>query len=113
MFSEADTAIFKYRDGTGERAADPQKVYRDLTKALKGAQLGGEGGLLDALQRGDDAVAFDAAEKLFPAVQVAFGLKPVQPDGTGCTERMQYRVLVDFLSYLDSLKKKADASPTS
>lgn len=108
-FTDEERAIFEWADDTGPRRGDPQVLYRELMRALKGSPLGGEGGLLDALARGDNAVAFDAAGKLFPAVQVAFGMKPLQPDGTGCTERMQFRVLNEFLRYLNAVKKKRDS----
>ncbi len=108
-FTEAERAIFLFADDVGQRAGDPITLYRDLMIGLRGAPLGGEGGLLDALARGDDTVAKAAAAKLFPAVQAAFGLQPLQPDGTGCTERMQFRVLNEFLRYLDALKKKRDS----
>lgn len=108
-FTDAERAIFEWADDAGPRKGDPQVLYRDLMRGLHGSPLGGEGGLLDALARGDNTVAFEAAGKLFPAVQAAFGLKPLQPDGTGCTERMQFRVLNEFLSFIDALKKKRDS----
>ena len=108
-FTDEERACFEWADDAGPRRGDPQVLYRDLMRALGGSPLGGEGGLLDALARGDNAVAFAAADKLFPAIQAAFGLKPLSPDGTGCTEAMQYRVLSDFLAYIDGLKKKRES----
>ena len=106
QYTDEERAIFRYHDGTNEVSADPQVIYRELHRALKGARMGGEGGLIDTIQRADDVLAFEAAEKLFPAVRAAFNLLPLMPDGTGCTEAMQFRTLLAFLGFLDGLKKK-------
>ncbi len=108
MYTEDEKAIFYLDrgDGKGEIALDPQECYRTLSIALKGEPLGGEGGLLERIQRGDDWTVEDAAQKLYPAIQKAFDLSPLGDDGSGCTERMQWRVLCDFLHFLDGLKKK-------
>lgn len=110
-YTDAERAIFEFHDGTGPVKADPQIIHRNLAKALKGKPLGGEYGLLDTLARGDYVVAYDAAEILFPALQAAFHLSPLQPDGTGCTEAMQYRVLMEWLRFKDGIKKKRESLP--
>lgn len=112
-YTEQERLVFRYHDGGRERFADPLPLYRALVKGLRGAALGGEGGLLEQLEQGDEYLAGDAAAKLFPAVAAAFGLEPFDPDtGQGCTERMLYRVLLDFLAYLDDAKKAPGSSPT-
>lgn len=103
--------IFFFDDGTGERrAADPFRVKRLLALGLDGEPLHK---VIEQSRALVAAIAEPAMERLLAAVCRAFGLAPLQPDGSGCTEQTVLRVLTDFVRWESEVKKKAASSATS
>lgn len=104
-----ETLVFRFHDGRAYRCVDPWKVERLLARGLKGRPVSAV--ILDSRQP-VDAIATPALDLLLAATCLAFGLTPVGEDGTGHTERVQVRVLTEFLRWRAEVKKNT-APPAS
>jgi len=105
-----ENLIFHFQVGDEHRALDPFRVERLLVQGLGGESLQA---VLEQSKAPVDAIATPAMEKLLCAVQRAFVLQPVQPDGSGFTEKAQVRVLREFLTWKEAVKKNIVSSPIS
>lgn len=97
-----EAAVFFVEIGGERRAYDPFKIERLLARGLDGEPLAE---VLRSARGSIAALAAPSMEKLLSATCLAFGLQPVQPDGTGTTEKVQLRVLTEFLKWRAAVKK--------
>src|SRR4051812_3580987 len=98
-----DEAAVFFVEFAGEgRASDPFRFERPLGRGLEGEPLAE---VLRSARGPVSALAAPSMEKLLSATCLAFGLTPVQPDGTGTTEKVQLRVLTEFLKWRAAVKK--------
>jgi hypothetical protein len=104
-----EAAVFFVEIGGERRAYDPFKIERLLARGLDGEPLAE---VLRSARGSVSALAAPSMEKLLSATCLAFGLQPIQPDGTGTTEKAQLRVLTEFLRWRATVKKNAESSPT-
>jgi len=109
MDSDEDQVFF-VEIGGERRAYDPFKIERLLARGLEGEPLAE---VLRSARGPITALAAPSMEKLLSATCLAFGLQPIQPDGTGATEKAQLRVLTEFLKWRAAVKKNAVPSATS
>jgi hypothetical protein len=100
---ESDEAAVFFAEVAGERRAyDPFKIERLLARGLEGEPLAE---VLRSARGPVSALAAPSMEKLLSATCLAFGLQPIQPDGTGTTEKAQLRLLTEFLKWRAAVKK--------
>jgi hypothetical protein len=105
-----EAAVFFVEIGGERRAYDPFRIERLLARGLEGEPLAE---VLRSARGSVSALAAPSMEKLLSATCLAFDLTPIQPDGTGATEKVQLRVLTEFLRWRAAVKKNAESSPTS
>jgi hypothetical protein len=105
-----ETLTFHFHDGRQWRCVDPWKVERLLARGLKGQSVSR---VIEESRQPVDAIASPALDLLLSAVCLAFGLTPVQEDGSGHTERTQVRVLTAFLRWKAEVKKNTAPPATS
>jgi hypothetical protein len=100
-----ETLTFRFHDGKAWRCVDPWRVER----LLRGQPVSR---VIEEARQPVDAIAAPALEALLSAACLAFGLTPVQEDGSGHTEKTQVRVLTEFLRWKESVKKKGESTPS-
>ncbi len=110
-----ETLIYRFEtilpDGTKKIVAlDPFRVDRLMAGALGGEPLHE---VIQASKSPVAQLAEEAMEKLLKAVQRAFGVSPVNPDGTGLNEPAQIRILKEFLRWKTEVKKNIGSLSTS
>lgn len=105
-----ETLTFRFHDGRAWRCVDPWRVERLLARGLKGQPVSR---VIEDSRQPVDQIAAPALDLLLSAVCLAFGLTPVQEDGSGHTERTQVRVLTEFLRWKAEVKKKGGPTPSS
>jgi hypothetical protein len=94
--------VFFVEIGGERRAYDPFRIERMLARGLEGEPLAE---VLRSARGSVSALAAPSMEKLLSATCLAFDLTPIQPDGTGTTEKAQLRVLTEFLKWRAAVKK--------
>ena len=103
VFPDRARSIFVFRDGTGERRADPLAIEERLFRAL--SDLDHEA-MDQHLKSPEIRVAFDALAKLLPAVREAFGVAAFEDDPEkGLTREESLDLLARFWDWRDGLKK--------
>jgi hypothetical protein len=105
-----ETLTFRFHDGRQWRCVDPWRVERLLARGLRGQPVSR---VIEESRQPVDAIAAPALDLLLSATCAAFGLTPVQEDGSGHTERTQVRVLTEFLRWKAEVKKKGGPTPSS
>lgn len=110
MFTDSETKIFgPYSNGTELIRADPLRIYRRLQ-----VQLDGDCNKWLKQARSEDfSVAFQAKERIIPAVVFAFELAPFDPKtGAGCLEEDIISVLNSYLEFMDQKKENGESLRT-
>lgn len=109
MFTVTERQIYRWNDGTQDHWADPVATYRKLIKTPE-LNLAAD---LQAFANDPDSKAGAAAlEHMVEAGRMAFDAKPY--DGKeGLLDAEVIGLVMDFLSYLHTLKKKVESTPTS
>jgi hypothetical protein len=105
-----ETLTFRFHDGHQWRCVDPWRVERLLARGLRGQPVSR---VIEESRQPVDQIAAPALDLLLSATCLAFGLTPVQEDGSGHTERTQVRVLTEFLRWKAEVKKKGESTPSS
>lgn len=104
MFKPQEQSIYKYHDGEKEVAADPIKLHikllenKDFEILMK--QAATDGGPKHELAR------LKAFDQLADIVRAAFGVPSFSMDNA-------LRLVIDFLQYLEEVKKKLNPLPNS
>src|SRR5205823_1719079 len=100
----SDLRIFRFSDGTRERAVDPQLAHRKLTIALGGDMEQ----VFKSLDCPVESVSFKALDRALDATRQAFGLAPIDDDGKGTTEEETMGILLKFLDFVSKKTPVAD-----
>jgi|SRR6516162_2695069 len=112
-WTPAERGIYSYWNGNRDGAqhvivsADPLVIYRLLVDYPE-INWDVDPKLVNSI-KGDT----EAYNRILNAVRVAFNVRPIDAGGCGLSESQCYDLLNHFLAYFDTLKKKAEYSPTS
>ena len=110
MFTKDEVKIFKYWDGEKYRCVDPIEIQINLEGHEFGENLEE---LFKAVQAGD----VKALKDVIDIGRVMFDLKEMEYDEendktTGTSSQGVISIMVDFISYMDDLKKNIDDMQT-
>lgn len=112
---DEESLIFRFpiigEDGVQRMTAmDPFRIERILSAGLGGEPLSQ---VIATAKSPVEQIATPAMEKLLLSVQRAFGIKPIAPDGTGCNEKAQIKVLSEYLRWRTEVKKNIESQSIS
>jgi hypothetical protein len=110
-FTEQDRLIYgPYSNGAASVHGDPLKIYRRLVHGLEGDP----NTVLANIRSPEEAVRFEATEKMIAATVFAFDLAQFDVEsGQGATESQVLALVKDFLGWIEQKKKTPENSPTS
>ncbi len=107
MYAEEEKKIFSYFDGTAEVWGDPIAIERRLTQLLDG----NPNAFITRSTDPNGTMAYEAAERLWAAVRVAFDMPFTKADG-GATEDQVTAALDKFSDYLEKKNQSGASTPT-
>lgn len=105
-----ENALFRTTINGQITAFDPWRVERLLAHGLGGQSVAK---VLSESRSQDPDLSFRASELLYSAGLEAFGLLPVQTDGSGSTQKTVWRLLTEYGAWKEALKKNTASSQTS
>lgn len=110
MFTEEDTQIYKYWDGEKYAYTDPIEIQINL-EANDPDFKSNFKVLFDLVQISKDK---DAAKEIVKLGRAMFNIKdPNESNGVGLTSMGVMLIVMDFINWIDNLKKNIEDTPTS
>lgn len=104
--------IFRYWDGSRERACDPGEAWRAMWSHPECSPQNDFGPAMGEFpgDEYDDAAHKAALDRVLRMTREMFGVLPWTENSSGLTVAETLSLLWDFLRYMDTLKKKRDQS---
>jgi len=111
VYTDEERSIYEFQVNGEKRSVDPIAIMRVIQTHGK-IDLVSDIALISTIEETMDRIQVEALSRIIEATRSAFDLKEFV-DGEGILDSEVLTIFLDFLNYLDDLKKKSVTSPIS